>query len=302
VRIVNCARGGLIDEEALAEALKSGHVAGAALDVFAVEPAKQNVLFGVDNVICTPHLGASTTEAQEKVALQIAEQMADYLLRGAITNAVNFPSISAEDAPRLSPYIKLAEQLGQFAGQLMETSFSGVRLEYAGEVAALNVKPMTAAALAGVLRTSLPGVNMVSAASLAKERGVVVEEVCRSKADMFESLVRLTITTPEYQRSIAGTVAAGGRPRIIELRGIAMDFEASQHMLFVRNSDKPGFIGRLGTLLGEAGVNIATFNLGRERPGGDAICLVAVDAPVDDTVLAAVKALPHVVRARRLEF
>ncbi len=176
VRIVNCARGGLIDEVALAEALKSGQVAGAALDVFEVEPAKQNVLFGIDNVICTPHLGASTTEAQEKVALQIAEQMADYLLRGAITNAVNFPSISAEDAPRLSPYIKLAEQLGQFAGQLMETSFSGVRLEYAGEVAALNVKPMTAAAVAGVLRASLPGVNMVSAASLAKERGVVVEE------------------------------------------------------------------------------------------------------------------------------
>lgn len=302
VRIINCARGGLIDEKALAEALRSGHVAGAAIDVFETEPAKENVLFGIDGVVCTPHLGASTTEAQEKVALQIAEQMADYLLTGAIGNAINFPSISAEEAPRLNPYVKLAGQLGEFAGQLTETSIKVVRIEYSGEVATLNVKPLTAAAVAGVLRPSLAEVNMVSAAGLAKERGILVEEVMRDKAGMFESSIRLTITTDEYERSIAGTVGAGSRPRVIEVRDIPMDFEVTPHMLFVRNSDKPGFIGKLGTLLGEAGVNIATFNLGRERAGGDAICVVAVDAPISDDVLAAVKALPNVVRARRLTF
>ncbi len=302
VRIVNCARGGLVDERALAQAIESGHVAGAALDVFETEPPTENALFGLDAVVATPHLGASTTEAQEKVALQVAEQMSDYLLRGAITNAVNFPAISAEEAPRLSPYVALAEQLGLFAGQLTETSISGVRLEYSGDVATLKTKPLTAAALAGVLRPFLPDVNMVSAPVIAKERGILVEEVSRGSAGMFGSSVRLTVRTPEFERSVAGTIGAAGRPRIIEVRDIPMDFEIAPHMLFVRNSDKPGFIGRLGTLLGEAGVNIATFNLGREKPGGDAICVVAVDEAVNDAVLEKVKALPHVVRARRLGF
>jgi D-3-phosphoglycerate dehydrogenase len=302
VRIVNCARGGLIDERALAEALKAGHVGGAALDVFEVEPATENVLFGLDNVVCTPHLGASTTEAQEKVALQIAEQMSDYLLRGAIANAVNFPSILAEEAPRLMPFVKLAEQLGLFAGQLVETSILGLRVEYSGEVATLNVKPLTAAALAGLLRPSLADINMVSAGAVAAERDILVEEVTRTRAGLFESAVRLVVRTPEYERSVAGTVAPGGRPRITEVREIPMDFEVTPHMLFVRNTDKPGFIGRLGTLLGDADINIATFNLGRERRGGDAICVVAVDQPVPDEVLTAVKGLPHVVRVRRLAF
>ena len=235
VRIVNCARGGLIDEKALAEALKSGQVAGVALDVFEVEPAKENVLFGIDDVICTPHLGASTTEAQEKVALQVAEQMSDYLLSGAISNAVNFPSISAEEAGRILPFVKLAEQLGLFAGQLTETSIASVRIEYSGEVASLNVKPMTAAALAGVLRPFLVDVNMVSAGVVAKERGIVVEEVSRDSGGMFESTVRLCVRTPELERSIAGDLLRAGRPRIIEVRDIPMDFEISPHMLFVRN-------------------------------------------------------------------
>ena len=165
VRIINCARGGLVDERALAAALKSGHVGGAAFDVFEVEPAKESVLFGLPNVICTPHLGAATSEAQENVALQVAEQMSDYLLKGAISNAVNFPNITAEEAPRLTPWVKLAEQLGSFAGQLTETSIKGIRLEYSGEVATLNTKPLTAAALAGVLRPLLSDVNMVSAAA-----------------------------------------------------------------------------------------------------------------------------------------
>jgi D-3-phosphoglycerate dehydrogenase / 2-oxoglutarate reductase len=302
VRIVNCARGGLIDERALAAALKSGHVAGAALDVFEVEPAKDSVLFGLPSVICTPHLGAATSEAQENVALQVAEQMSDYLLKGAISNAVNFPSITAEEAPRIRPWVKLAEQLGSFAGQLTETSIKGIRIEYSGEVATLNTKPLTAAALAGVLRPLLADVNMVSAAINAKERGMRLEEVTRGQDGAFESYIKLTVRTDEYDRSVAGTVFSDGRPRIIQVRDIDMEFELQPHMLFVRNADKPGFIGRFGMVMGDAQVNIATLNLGRDKPGGDAICIVAVDEPVSDEVMGKVRALPQVVRVNRLEF
>jgi D-3-phosphoglycerate dehydrogenase len=302
VRIVNCARGGLLDERALAAALKSGQVAGAALDVFETEPAKDSVLFGLPNVICTPHLGAATSEAQENVALQVAEQMSDYLLKGAISNAVNFPSITAEEAPRIRPWVKLAEQLGSFAGQLTETSIRGIRIEYSGEVATLNTKPLTAAALAGVLRPLLADVNMVSAAVNAKERGMRLEEVSRGQDGAFESYIKLTVKTDEYDRSVAGTVFSDGRPRIIQVRDIGMEFELAPHMLFVRNADKPGFIGRFGTVMGEAQVNIATLNLGRDKPGGDAICIVAVDEPVSEAVMSKVRALPQVVRVNRLQF
>jgi D-3-phosphoglycerate dehydrogenase len=303
VRIINCARGGLVDEAALLEALKSGHVAGAALDVFEQEPATSNPLFGAPNLICTPHLGAATSEAQENVALQVAEQMSAYLLKGAISNAVNFPSITAEEAPRLRPYVKLAEQLGSFAGQLTETTIRGIRIEYSGAVAELNVKPITAAAVASVLRWHMgDGVNMVSAVSLAEQRGIRIETTTRGQDGTYESYVKLTVKTEQYDRSVGGTVFSDGRPRFIQVRDIDMEFELSPHMLFVRNADKPGFIGRFGVLMGEAEVNIATFNLGRDKPGGNAICLVALDEPIPDAVLSKVNALPQVIRARRLAF
>ncbi len=303
VRIINCARGGLIDEAALLGALKSGHVAGAALDVFEEEPAKANPLFGTPNLICTPHLGAATGEAQENVALQVAEQMSAYLLKGAISNAVNFPSITAEEAPRLRPFVKLAEQLGSFAGQLSETTIKGIKVEYSGAVAELNVKPITAAAVASVLKWHMgDGVNMVSAVALAEQRGVKIETTTRGQDGTYESYVKLTVRTEKYDSSVGGTVFSDGRARFIQVRDINMEFEVAPHMLFVRNSDKPGFIGKFGSLMGEAGVNIATLNLGRDKPGGDAICLVAVDEPISDTVLEKVSALPQVIRASRLQF
>ena len=302
VRIINCARGGLVDEVALAELIKSGHVAGAAFDVFSVEPAEQNPLFGLDNVVCTPHLGASTNEAQENVALQVAEQMSDYLLKGAITNAVNFPSISAEEAPRIKPFVDLAEKLGSFLGQLTEAPVKGIRIEYEGAVASLNLKAISAAAITGVLRPFLPEINMVNSAMVAKEKGIVVEELTREVAGNLESVIRIVVEAEDMPRHASGTVFHDGKPRIIEIRDIQVDAEFAPHMLYVRNADKPGFIGQFGSLLGAAGVNVATFNLGRDKPGGDAICYVAVDEPVSDDLLAKIHEIPMVKRARRLKF
>src|SRR5829696_1761209 len=194
VRIINCARGGLVDEHALRAALDSGQVAGAAFDVFTEEPAKDNPLFGHPNVVCTPHLGAATTEAQENVALQVAEQMSDYLLQGAIQNAVNFTSITAEEAPRLKPFVALAEKLGSFLGQLTEAPIKGIRIEYEGNVAEMNTRALTSAAVTGVLRPFLQDINMVSAPAVARERGIVVEEVKRENvARDYESFIRIVI-------------------------------------------------------------------------------------------------------------
>jgi D-3-phosphoglycerate dehydrogenase len=302
VRIVNCARGGLIVEDALYDALQSGHVAGAALDVFETEPATSHKLFGLDNVVATPHLGASTGEAQENVALQVAEQMSDYLITGAVSNALNMPSITADEAPRLRPYIALAEKLGSFAGQLTETPINGVVIEYAGDVGNMNTRALTSAALAGLLRPMLGTVNMVSAPVVARERGIKVDEVRQTQRGAYENYIRLTIRTDEMERSVAGTVFSDGKPRIIQIKGIEMEAEFGKYMLYVTNEDKPGFIGAIGTLLGNANVNIATFNLGREAQGKEAICLVQIDEPVPDSVLWAVNKLPQVRHANRLEF
>jgi len=302
VRIINCARGGLIDEAALYEALKSGHVAGAALDVFLEEPAEHNPLFELPNVICTPHLGAATTEAQENVALQVAEQISAYLMTGEITNALNFPSISAEEAPRLTPFIKLAEVLGSFAGQLTETAIKGVRIEFEGGVAAMNTRPMVAAALNGVLKPMMGEVNMVSAPQIAKDRGINVEVVTREQQGAYENYIRLTVVTDAQERGVAGTVFANGKPRVIQVKGINMEAELTPSMLYVTNEDKPGHIGRLGTLLGKLGINIANFNLGRVEIGEDAIALVSIDGTLTDGQLGEIAGLEGVKQARALRF
>jgi D-3-phosphoglycerate dehydrogenase / 2-oxoglutarate reductase len=302
VRIINCARGGLVDEVALRAALDSGHVAGAAFDVFSEEPASSNPLFGHPNVVCTPHLGAATNEAQENVALQVAEQMSDYLLKGAITNAVNFPSISAEEAPRVKPFVDLAEKLGSFLGQLTDSAVKGIRIEYEGAVADLNLRAITSAAITGVMRPFLPEINMVNAAMVVKDKGIVVEEVKREVAGNLESRIRIFVTAEDMTRHASGTVFQDGKPRFVDIRDIQLDAAFAPHMLYVRNADKAGFIGRFGSILGEAGVNVATFNLGRDKPGGDAICFVAVDEAISDKVLAEILAIPQVKRARRVSF
>jgi D-3-phosphoglycerate dehydrogenase len=305
VRIVNCARGGLVDEAALYDALKSGHVAGAALDVFETEPAKSSPLFELENVICTPHLGAATTEAQENVALQVAEQISDFLLTGSVTNALNMPSVSAEEAPRLRPYMDLCRLLGGFAGQLTsarEGSIKRVLVEYEGAAAALNHRPLGSAVLAGLLGPVMEGVNMVSAPVLARDHGIEVSEATHDRVGDYQTLVRITVTTDQLTRSVAGTLIGNNRPRLVEIKGIKVEADFAPHMLYVTNKDKPGFIGRFGMTLADAGVNIATFHLGRAAQGEDAICLVSTDGDTPDEVLAKVRALPLVTQATTLSF
>jgi D-3-phosphoglycerate dehydrogenase len=302
VRIVNCARGGLVDEDALYEALLSKHVSGAALDVFEVEPATSHKLFALENVVATPHLGASTTEAQENVALQVAEQMADYLVTGAVTNALNMPSISADEAPRLKPFVALAEKLGSFAGQLTDGAINSIVIEYAGDVGEMNTRALTSAALAGVLSAQLGLINMVSAPVVARERGIKVDEVRQTQRGAYETYIRLTVKTDMYERSVAGTVFSDGKPRIIQVKGIELESDFGKHMLYITNNDKPGFIGNIGTLMGNAGVNIACFHFGRVAPGGDAIGIVEVDGAVPESVLEAVNKLPNVKQVKALMF
>ena len=302
VRIVNCARGGLIDEAALREGLESGHIAGAALDVFAEEPARDNGLFGAPGLICTPHLGASTTEAQVNVAIQVAEQMSDLLLLGGITNAVNMPSLSAEEAPRLKPYMALAEKLGRLVGQIAGADIRSVAIEVEGAAAELNLKPISGAVLAGLMGTYSDTVNMVNAPFFAKERGLDVREVRHDREGDYHTLVAVTVGTPEGERRVAGTLFGNRAPRLVDIFGVAVEAELSPSMIYIVNTDAPGFIGALGTTLGQAGVNIATFNLGRRKAGGEAVALVAVDDPVTPELAEALRALPGVLKVVPLTF
>ncbi len=302
VRLINCARGGLVVEEDLKAALDSGHVAGAALDVFQTEPATENILFNHPNVVTTPHLGAATTEAQLNVAIQVAEQMSDFLLHGAVTNALNMPAVTVEEAPRLRPYMKLAEQLGTFVGQAEEGAIDRVVIEYEGHVASLNTRPLTAILLQGLLRPLLDTVNMVNAPIVAKERNIEVSEVKTDREGTYHTLIRLTVETKDRKRDIAGTLFADHRPRIVEIKGIEIEAALGPHMLYVTNEDKPGMIGSLGTLLGDNGINIATFALGRSSQGGGAIALIEIDGPIAPDILHRVQTLPHVKQAKALIF
>ena len=303
-RLINCARGGLVDEAAVRAALDSGHLAGAAFDVFDEEPAKENALFGAPNFVATPHLGAATTEAQENVALQVAEQMSDYLLAGAISNAINAPSVTAEEAPLLKPWIGLCEVLGGFAGQVTEHAIKEIEIEYVGDVGELNLKPLTAALVASLLKPLVGegGVNMVSAPIVARERGVKIAETRKDHQGAYGSYVRLVVTTEVQTRSVAGAVFSDGKPRIIQIKGIGLEADASPFMLYTTNKDVPGYIGALGTKLGALGVNIATFALGRAEKGGEAIALIGVDEKLDEATLAEIMALPQVTQAKSIAF
>jgi D-3-phosphoglycerate dehydrogenase len=302
VRIINCARGGLIDEAALKAGLESGHIGGAALDVFVQEPAKESPLFGTPNFISTPHLGASTSEAQVNVAIQVAEQMADFLVSGGVTNALNMPSLSAEEAPRLKPYMALAEKLGSLVGQLSHGELNNIAIEVEGAAAELNQKPITGAVLAGLMRVHSDTVNMVNAPFLAKERGLDVREVRHDREGDYHTLVRVTVGTQAGDRSVAGTLFGNAAPRLVELFGIKVEADLAGPMLYIVNEDAPGFIGRLGTTLGEAGVNIGTFHLGRRSAGGEAVLLLSLDEAVSTDLIATVRALPGVKTAMALNF
>ncbi len=301
VRIVNCARGGLVVEQDLRAAIESGQVAGAAFDVFSAEPAKDNPLFGLEQVVATPHLGASTSEAQEKVAVEVAEQIADYLLDGTVTNALNIPSVNAEEAQKLRPYMALAEQLGRFAGQITESGLRKVSVEYEGHAATLNTRPLTAVVLQGLLSPLMESVNMVNAPLVAQERDIDVTDSKSTRPCDYHTLIRLTVTTEARTRDVAGTLF-GNRPRITHIKGMEIEAELGPHMLFVTNNDRPGLIGDLGHALGDAGINIATFHLGRTGRGAEAIALVEVDQVIEDDLLQKVAALPNVIRVKSLTF
>jgi len=302
VRIINCARGGLIDEDALHDALKSGQVAGAALDVFSVEPAIESRLFDLPNVVCTPHLGASTTEAQENVALQVAEQMSDYLLTGAVQNALNMPSVTAEEAAVMGPWLKLAGHLGAFAGQMTDEPIKAINILYDGSVSHMNLAALNCAAIAGIMKVTNPDVNMVSAPVIARERGVQIATTTQEKGGVFDGYVKLTIVTAKRERSLAGTVFSDGKPRFIQIKGINVDAEIGAHMLYTTNEDVPGIIGLLGQTMGEAGVNIANFTLGRSGVGKDAIALLYLDEAPKPEVLRKLETTGKFQQVRPLVF
>ncbi len=302
VRIVNCARGGLVDEEALAAALKDGHVAGAAFDVFAVEPATDSPLFNLPNVVCTPHLGAATTEAQENVALQVAEQMSDYLLTGAVSNALNMPSVTAKEAKIMGPWVKLAEHLGSFIGQMTDEAIKEIQITYNGSVSTMNLEALNCAGVAGIMKATNPDVNMVSAPVIAKERGVKISTTTQDKSGVFDGYIKLNVVTDQRERSIAGTVFSDGKPRFIQIKGINIDAEIGNHMVYTTNEDVPGIIGTLGQTMGENGVNIANFTLGRSGAGKEAIALLYVDAPVPSPILDQLEATGMFQQVKSLHF
>lgn len=306
VRVINCARGGLVDERALLAAIKEGIVAGAALDVFEQEPPPaDHPLLVLEEVIATPHLGASTTEAQEGVALTVAEQMRDYLLTGALRGAVNVPALGAQELNALQPYITLAESLGRFQAQLVDDAVREVRLEYAGEVVELDAAPVTRAFLAGLLRDVSARVNVVNAFLIAEERGITVTATYKRAGSDFDPAIRTRVVTTSNEQSVAGTLFGGsgrtGEGRITEINGFRIEAIPHGHMLVTRNHDVPGVIGHIGTILGEHSVNISRFHLGRRERGGEAMAVIETDAPLRDETLTELRSFEQVISARQIE-
>jgi D-3-phosphoglycerate dehydrogenase / 2-oxoglutarate reductase len=302
VRIINCARGGLIDEAALLDALSAGHVAGAALDVFETEPATENSLFNHPNVVCTPHLGASTTEAQENVALQVAEQMSDYLLTGAVQNALNMPNVTAEEAAVMGPWIKLAGHLGAFIGQMTDEPIKAINILYDGTVAGMNLAALNQAVIAGVLKAQNPDVNLVSAPVVAKDKGIQLSTTRQDQTGIFEAYIKVTMVTDKRERSVAGTCFSDGKPRFIQIKGINIDAEIGAHMLYTTNEDVPGIIGLLGMTMGKNNVNIANFTLGRSGVGQDAIAILYLDQPIDPKVIETLEGTGMFQQVKALQF
>jgi len=301
VRIINCARGGIVNEQDLYEALKSGKVGAAAFDVFEKEPPENHPLLSLDNFIATPHLGASTREAQENVAVAVAEQVVDYLIAGTVRNAVNVPSVPADQLPTLSPYINLAERMGLFQSQVFEGGLTQVAVEYSGEVSNLKLEPITLAALKGLLTPVLnENVNYVNAPLIAKDRGIEIKVSKTSGGTEYTSLITIRIKADGRDLSVSGTLSSRKEPRIVQVDNFPMEAVPEGDMLVLMNNDKPGVIGSLGTLLGQNGINIARMQFGREMQGGRAMSVVSIDSPASDEVMAKIKKLQNVLSVKQI--
>ncbi len=301
VMIINCARGGIVNEKDLYDALVEGKVSGAALDVFEKEPAQNNPLLTLDSVVSTPHLGAATKEAQENVATAIAEQIADYLVQGTIRNAVNFPSIPADQVARLQPYINLSEKLGLFSAQIFEGGVTEITIEYRGEASEIDTAPVKIAAIKGFLSPILEEtVNFVNAPFIAKERGIEVKETKSADAGDYQSMIALRIKAKDKESYITGTLFSRKDPRIVAVDGFKIEIVPEGELLFIHNNDRPGVIGNIGTLLSKNNINIARMQFGREAPGGRAISVITIDSPAAPDIIEEIKALPNVLFLKRI--
>jgi D-3-phosphoglycerate dehydrogenase len=302
VILVNCARGGIVNEKDLYDAIKQKKVAGAALDVFETEPAIGNPLLELEEVISTPHLGASTAEAQENVAIAIAQQIVDYLFHGEARNAVNMTAVSPDILPLLRPYLKLGEKLGSFLGQISNYAIEEVLIEYHGEVVEYGTKPITISILKGLL-TPFVGetVNFVNAEVMARERGIRITESTRAQAEDFTSLIAISGRSKMEENYIAGSLFGRNELRIVKLNDFLIEAIPEGQILLINNYDKPGVIGNIGTALGSRNINIATMQFGRDRMGGNAISLLHLDAPLPPGVLGEILRLPNIISVRQIQ-
>ena len=299
--LVNCARGGIVDEAALYDACKSGHIRAAALDVFAQEPAHENPLFELENISFTPHIGASTNEAQENVAVQIAEQISDYLISGVISNAVNVPSLTEREQRLLSPYLLLAERMGRFIGQTMRPGYSRVKIRFEGHAATINRKPLINTILQGLLSESMEEVNAVNAGMLARERGIEVAESASETSDHFATMVTLEVEGDEGVRSLSDTLFDETKPRLVSFDTCEVEVRPEGNLIFVQNEDRPGVIAAIGAILAKANINIGDFRLGRREDTHNAIALIQVDTPPTQAVLDQLAELPNIIMVRYCE-